>query len=55
MDTAIFENIKNSISEERLAVYCADGADKETTIARYIYSIELCKNFKLYKKCFVKK
>lgn len=36
--------MKKSISEERLAVYRADGVDDTTTIARYIYNIALCKS-----------
>lgn len=45
MDIKTYESLKKSISEERLAVYKADGADEETAIARYIYNIELCKAF----------
>ena len=44
MDKTTFESIKESISEERLSVYRADGADDKTAIARYIYNIELCKS-----------
>ena len=44
MDRKTFESLKKSISEERLAVYCADKADDITAIARYVYNIELCKS-----------
>lgn len=44
MDKTTFESIKGSVSEERLSVYRADGADDKTAIARYIYNIELCKS-----------
>lgn len=44
MNIAIYENLKKAISQERLAVYKADGADNDTAIARYIYNIELCKS-----------
>lgn len=44
MDNNTFNSLKTSISEERLAVYCADGVDNTTAIARYIYNIALCKS-----------
>lgn len=44
MDKNTFESLKTSISEERLAVYRADGVDDTTAIARYIYNIALCKS-----------
>lgn len=44
MDKNTFESLKKSISEERLAVYRADGVDDTTAIARYIYNIALCKS-----------
>lgn len=44
MDKNTFNSLKTSISEERLAVYCADGVDDTTAIARYIYNIALCKS-----------
>ena len=42
MDSNTFNSLKTSISEERLAVYRADGADDATAIARYMYNIALC-------------
>ena len=47
MDIKTYRSLKKSISDERLAVYKADGADEKTAIARYIYNIELCKSFYL--------
>lgn len=44
MDNNTFNSLKTSISEERLAVYRADGVDNTTAIARYIYNIALCKS-----------
>ncbi len=44
MNQKSVESIKNSISEERLAVYKADGANDDVAIARYLYNIELCKS-----------
>lgn len=44
MDKNTFNSLKTSISEERLAVYRADGVDDTTAIARYIYNIALCKS-----------
>ncbi|MBR1714310.1 MAG: Abi family protein [Treponema sp.] len=44
MDKNTFDSLKKSISEERLAVYRADGVDDTTAIARYIYNIALCKS-----------
>ena len=44
MNQTTFESLKNAISDERLAVYKADGADNETAFARYFYNIELCKS-----------
>lgn len=44
MNTATYENLKKAISQERLAVYRADGVGNDTAIARYIYNIELCKS-----------
>ena len=44
MNKNTFDSLKNSISEERLAVYRADGVDDTTAIARYIYNIALCKS-----------
>ena len=32
MDIKTYESLKKSISEERLAVYKADGADEETAL-----------------------
>ena len=34
MDKNTFDSLKKSISEERLAVYRADGVDDSTAIAR---------------------
>ena len=44
MDKSTFESIEESISEERLAAYKADGASNEVALARYIYNIELSKS-----------
>ena len=44
MDLKKYQNIEKSISQERLSVYCADGADTDTVLARYFYNIELCKS-----------
>ena len=44
MNQKSVESIKSSISEERLAVYKADGANDDVAIARYLYNIELCKS-----------
>ena len=44
MDIKTFNSLQNSISEERLAVYRADGVDDTTAIARYIWNIALCKS-----------
>lgn len=44
MDINAFNSLKKSISEERLSVYRADGADDTTTIAIYIYNIDLRKS-----------
>lgn len=44
MNNETYSNIINAISEERIAVYRADGADNNTALARYIYNIELCKS-----------
>lgn len=44
MDINTFNSLKKSISDERLAVYRADGVDDTTAIARYIYNIALCKS-----------
>lgn len=44
MNIKTYENLTKAISQERLAVYKADGVDNNTAIARYIYNIELCKS-----------
>ena len=44
MNKSNFFNIEKSISQERLAVYKADGASNEVALARYIYNIELSKS-----------
>ena len=44
MNQKSVESIKNSISEERLSVYKADGANDDVALARYLYNIELCKS-----------
>lgn len=42
MNSNTFNSLKTSVSEERLAVYRADGADDTPAIARYLYNIALC-------------
>ena len=44
MNKSNFFSIEKSISQERLAVYKADGASNEVALARYIYNIELSKS-----------
>lgn len=45
MNEETYKKLTNAISEERLVVYKADGADNYIALARYIYNIELCKSF----------
>lgn len=44
MNKETYKSLIKAISEERISVYKADGADYTTAIARYIYNIELCKS-----------